>query len=119
MRSCLPDWRYCWESKKINEAKTIARGIYVYQLERWFSFYPRHRIFIGDSRELFENESHFYQTLFEFLGVKPIEIQDVEHRRKNRARYSEIPSDMKTKLDAFYQPYNNMLYDLLGYSFNW
>ncbi len=95
----------------------VSRGIYVEQMARWLSVFPREQFLVIKSEEFArEPERHFAQVL-DFLGLPPCQLP--EYRTHNAHGYDEMRRDTRTRLSDYYEPYNRQLYDLLGRNFGW
>ena len=58
------------------------------------------------------------QKVFRFLQL-PDQVVIVDTTPKNTRDYEPMPAELRTKLAAFYEPYNQRLYGLLGVDFGW
>jgi hypothetical protein len=105
-----PEARDMWEY--------VARGYYALQLELIFHLYPRDRVMVVDSADLFADTNTTCQQVFEFLGVEPFDVQP--SKVYNRGYYREkIDPRVAERLRAHYGPYNMMLQSMLGRQFSW
>lgn len=94
----------------------VARGIYVKQIKRWLSFFPREQMLILSSDDLRHNPQEVMDRVFAFLGLPsytPKKFTD-GHRR-----YRPMNPKMRKRLSEYYRPYNQQLEELLGMKFNW
>jgi hypothetical protein len=96
----------------------VARGYYALQLELLFSLYPRERVLVLDSADLFADTAAACQHVFDFLEVEPFEVQS--EKVYNRGYYREkIDPRIAERLRAHYRPYDELLQSLLGRQFDW
>ncbi len=95
----------------------LQRGIYHVQLKRWFSLFPRNHFFIIKSEDLFANPSTVLPQLCAFLGVKY--LPSLPFLKKNDLSYPSLSAEVRQKLEAFFQPHNEKLAELLGEEFRW
>jgi hypothetical protein len=96
----------------------VARGYYALQIELLFSLYPRDRVLVIDSAELFADTSATCQRVFEFLGVEPFDVR--ARKVLNRGYYSEaIDPRVAEQLRAHYEPYDALLRSMMGREFAW
>lgn len=98
-----------------------SRGLYAEQLERWMAHYPRERLLIIDSEDLFQSPAATYTRILEFLDLAPLLPQSFpnvsEHPRG--AGSAEVSSEARRRLaDAFIGP-NADLVQLLGHDLSW
>lgn len=96
----------------------VARGYYALQLESIFEFYPRERVVIIDSADLFADTNAVCQAIFKRIGLDPIEIRS--EKIYNRGYYREtIDPVAAQRLREHYLPYDELLCELLGRRFGW
>ena len=96
----------------------LARGYYALQLELLFQLYPRKRVHVIDSADLFADTSAACQRVFEFLGLEPFDVRP--SKVYNRGYYEEkIDPCVAERLRQHYRPYDELLKELLGASFRW
>jgi hypothetical protein len=93
------------------------RGLYILQIESLLRFYSRKQLLILITEHFFENEEKGFDTIYRFLNIEsctsiPYQKTRVGHYKK------EIPKADYEKLKAFYRPYNQKLYKLLGFRIN-
>jgi hypothetical protein len=96
----------------------VARGYYALQLELLFTLYPRDRVLIVDSGDLFADTAAICQQVFDFLGLETCEV----HSEKiyNRGYYREkIDPNVAERLRQHYRPYDELLTEVVGRSFSW
>ena len=104
--------------KTVGQATSNARGYYALQLELIYELYPRERVLVVDSAELFANTAAVCQRLFDFIGVAPFKVQTT--KVYNRGYYKEtIDPLVAEQLRDHYRPYDEMLAELTGRSFRW
>ena len=96
----------------------IGRGLYALQLRHWFQAYEaagksRADFFIIQSERFKHNKNNVYNDVLRFLGLDPV---DLPHEKEpNTGIYSaEMNPTTRARLEAFYAPYNQELYTLLG-----
>jgi hypothetical protein len=96
----------------------LARGYYALQLELLFELYPRKRVLVIDSAELFTATSATCQRVFGFLELEPFDVRP--SKVYNRGYYEEkIDPRVAERLRQHYRPYDELLKELLGRSFRW
>ena len=108
----------------------VFRSIYCDQLERWLSLYPREQIMIMQSEAFFRDPARHMAQAAEFLGLQPHDFSsDSELKRKYAGsvagdwappeKYPPMPGKTRKALRAFFAPYNQKLYDLVGQDYGW
>jgi hypothetical protein len=96
----------------------VARGYYALQLELLFTLYPRERVLVLDSADLFADTGATCQQVFSFLGVEAWEV----HPEKiyNRGYYREtIDPHVAERLRQHYRPYDELLCEIVARPFSW
>lgn len=96
----------------------VARGIYIRNVERWMNWFPEEQILILKSEEFFQNTYEVINQVFEFLGLDPFTIPRTDIKRKGEY-LTNMSEETRRKLDEFYAPYNEKLYQLLGVNMGW
>jgi hypothetical protein len=120
----VPEWekaygsfRKYWEAAKESDYYLIDKGIYVDTLCRWQKYYSKDQLLVLCSETLRAKTSVTYQKVLAFLDMPVHELSEIKFLRSNP--YSLMSENLKAEISAFYQPYNQRLYDVLGYSMGW
>jgi hypothetical protein len=101
----------------VGTASYVARGRYAEQLDRLFTFFPRDRVLVLRSEDLFETPAETLARLFDFLGLR---VANVSLRtRPGRPMYEPMPPAARARLVEYFRPHNERLYDLLGCDLGW
>jgi hypothetical protein len=95
----------------------LVRGIYVDQLERWHSFFPREQMLILKSEDFFRDPASTERAVCEFLGVPA--RQGAKYRRTAKRNYPELAPSTREFLSSYYSEHNRRLYEYLGRDFGW
>ena len=100
----------------------IYVALYYIHIQKWLSVAPRERFLFLTMEELSENDYHTGNQIWSFLKVPPLP-RDHKVRRiinkqviidyKNDPRLA-MRKDTREILKSFFQPYNQLLADLLG-----
>ena len=95
----------------------VKRGYYIEQIDKMVSLFGRENVFISISERCKQNTYVEYNKIFKFLEVRELKkdefpIQKNIHKRKYIISVSEKE---KEYLHELYKPYNEKLYDFLGY----
>jgi hypothetical protein len=96
----------------------VARGVYIAQLERWMSVFPREQFLIIKSEDFYENPQRVLQEALEYLGLRPWSPANFEAFNKRKYATDMKPATRK-RLEAYFEPYNQQLYDLIGRDLGW
>lgn len=95
----------------------VARGYYALQLELLLSVYPRNKVLLVDTASLTNDLPATCNRIFDFMGL---ESCDVTPKQSDDGEvHSQIDPRVAARLHDHYQPYDDLLADLLGQSFSW
>ncbi len=129
-------WSHFWFWKDTRRLTTVdlrnprldvlRKGIYYFQVKRWFCQFPEQKFMIIRSEDFFDDPPGVTEAVFKWLRIKPIEIRSVRYDpRRNMKQMNQEksipqpPEDVRKFLRKFYARYNKMLYDFLGVDFRW
>jgi hypothetical protein len=93
----------------------LTRGRYAEQLRKWFEWFSREQLLIIQSESLFNHAQAVLQGVSDFLnipGAAPLQIA-------NKGSYSKMSAQTRKQLLAYFEPYNQDLFDILGQEFDW
>ena len=94
------------------------RGLYLEQLRRWVQHFPRSRLLVLQSERLFREPAAVSATLYDFLGLRPYPLE--QYTAFYQGNYERgMPAELRTRLNAYFEPYNRELYQWLGEEFDW
>jgi hypothetical protein len=90
----------------------MARGRYAEQLERWFDHVGRDRILVVESESLFA-DPEVTERVSEWLGLPspPGPLPTMNEARRDE----DADPDVVDRLERYFVPHNENLFDLLGY----
>ena len=91
----------------------VEKGVYIKQIRNLLRYYDRSQLFIGIAEKFKREPVAETRKVFEFLGVTPMDVE-AEHRHV-RKYSSPMKDTTRELLENFYEPYNEELYDFLGY----
>lgn len=96
----------------------VHRGYYALQLEVLLDQYPRDRVLVVDSADLFDDTNAVCQQVFDFVGLKR---HDVPPKKiQNRGYYRErVDAETAALLREHYRPHDELLTELIGRRFRW
>jgi hypothetical protein len=95
----------------------LARGRYAEQLERWYDLFPRDRLLVLQSEEMFRDPGPVYEQVLDFLGLPRAEPP--EFGVFNVGRYPPMDGTTRRRLEDLFEPHNAVLFKLLGREFDW
>ena len=95
----------------------LARGRYAEQLARWLAVFPRERLLVVASEELFADPPRTYETVLDFLGVRRRPL--ARYARVNAAPSADLSAETCDRLRAYFVDSNRELSELVGQDFGW
>jgi Sulfotransferase domain len=95
----------------------LRRGLYAEQLERFSFFANRNRLLVVKSENLFTRRLEVLDRVLTFLKLPPFESTPAPPGR--RPTYEPMDPDTRRRLEGFFAPHNERLYDLLSTDFDW
>lgn len=95
----------------------LSRGIYVEQLQRWMSVFPREQFLILRSEDLYADPETTVNRVFEFLELP--EHHPSHYNRYNAGNYSPVPEPIRRQLRDYFRPHNRRLAQFLGWDLGW
>jgi hypothetical protein len=100
----------------------LSRSVYVDQLLRWSEYFDRDQMLALKSENLYENSVETVKTVLDFLGLPEWEPAASElPKRRNEGSYERGGMEPATrrKLEEFFRPHNERLYEYLGRDLGW
>lgn len=95
----------------------LRTGMYIEQLVDLMSLFPRNQVLILNSEAFRADPSNTFRNVFHFLGMPVWQL--TEFTKYNRGKYFPMDSSTKKKLQEYFRPYNQRLYEYLGVDFDW
>jgi hypothetical protein len=98
----------------------LLRGLYYEQLSRFYACFPREQLLILENGELRRDAPSTMRKVTEFVGLRDHDWERVTYKQSNKGEYKETMSDSaRQKLNEFFRPHNEKLYELLGVDYGW
>jgi hypothetical protein len=92
----------------------VHRGLYITQIKHLLKFFKRENLYVIITERYFNDEAKGFKEVCRFLGVPPALPETFEKHRVGH--YSAaIPAEPARKLSRFYLPFNEELFQFLGY----
>ncbi len=95
----------------------VERGHYEEQLRRYAEVFPRESLLILKSESFFDHPAVQWERLVRFLELRPLRLP--ESRAYNVGHYSEMPAEMRERLQRHFAPHNRRLAEAWGSEFLW
>jgi hypothetical protein len=105
------------EAIEQQDSSYLSRGIYVDQLLRWFEYFDKEQMLILKSEDFFKRTAETSRLVQEFLDL-PYRRLDLPPRKTNH-RYEPMDPAIRRRLEAYFEPHNQRLYEYLGVDFGW
>ena len=96
----------------------LIRGIYVDQLLRWSKFFDDEQMLVLKSEDFFKRTADTLKLVQDFLGL-PYERLDDLKSRKTSYKYEPMDPATRRRLEAYFEPHDQRLYEYLGEDFGW
>ena len=114
-----------WDNylQKANEGP-VGRSMYVVQLLHWYKALraigrdPSKEILVVRNEDLKEDPQAVLDQIYTFLGVSSESLIPEKTKQYMKSKYQNgnMSNETKRMLQEFYRPYNERLYDLLGWT---
>jgi hypothetical protein len=98
----------------------LARGRYAEQLQRWWRYFPRHRMLVLRSDELYDDPAAAYGRLLDFLDLpafQPASFRNWSYRETRTE--SHAPPEVRREVEPLLRGSNELLAAMLGPRFVW
>lgn len=96
----------------------VGRGLYIRQIEHWFSYFNPDRFLFLDFNDLGANPEKFYQRIYAFLNVSFDQHDHFLHKVKGDYK-DRMDTESHQLLSEYYSLPNRALFHLLGLKFGW
>lgn len=120
-RTARPPWGRSGHQYPLLRYSYVARGIYVDQLMAWERCYPRGRMLILRSEDLFARPTDIYREILEFLDLPPWQPRRFPNFSQAAPRTPHIGGldEARVWLSERLGPHNLRLYEWLGRDMGW
>jgi hypothetical protein len=95
----------------------VARGRYLEQLERWWAVFPRDRLLLVRSEDLYIDPAPAFVSIAEHLGVQT--WQPPAWSAYNASTSTGLAPQTRARLRAAFRGWNERLADATGRSWSW
>ncbi|MCF8423883.1 MAG: sulfotransferase domain-containing protein [Bacteroidia bacterium] len=96
----------------------VQTGIYFYQIEKYYNLFPKENILIIEHSELQNNHNNTIEKICNFLNL-PFETLPQKKINVSVKENKHDYDDVLKKINEFYKPYNEKLFQLIGKRYNW
>jgi hypothetical protein len=95
----------------------IARGRYEEQLRAWRRHFPAEQMFVASAESFQRDTGRVFSEILAFLGLR--DWTPREFPKHNSWRYPPMADATRSRLEDYFRPYNESLWELLGRKFDW
>lgn len=107
-------------SPNLRRYSYVSRGIYVDQLKEWHRYFDPEQLLILRSEDFFEDPIGVTKQVQRFVGLPRREPDIDAVKGRNVGGYkAEMASETRHRLQEYFEPHNQRLYDYLGRDFGW
>lgn len=104
-------WNFgCWSY--------LARSRYAEQVERWLELFPREQLLFLKAEDLFSAPAETHAAVHEFLGLPAVPSEQAAKLNAG-GEYAGLSPETRAKLQDYFRPHNERLYELIGADFGW
>lgn len=108
------------QNSEFEEPSFLRRGIYFPQIKRLYDLFGKNQVLVLGFNDLKQYQIQTLNKVLKFLDLQESDWNFLNDNTKNAKAYPEkISKEMEEKLTLFYEPYNKLLFDYLGYKINW
>jgi hypothetical protein len=94
-------------------------GIYFPAVEMWMKRFGREQVYILRAEDFFADPASAVCGIHEFLGIPPQRPEIHKIVNQNPMKAPPMDKESRQKLQAFYRPWNEKLYALIGRDTKW
>jgi hypothetical protein len=95
----------------------LSRGIYIDQLLLWSSFFRREQMLVLKSEDLFNDTTNALERVLDLLEMPHWAPE--AYSIPNKREYAGVSPLMRQRLNEYYKPHNQRLYEYLGVDLGW
>jgi hypothetical protein len=99
----------------------LSRGIYIDQLLHWFEFFSQEQMLILKSEDFFQRPVETLKVVLDFLDLPEWEPEalELQARRHEGGYRQKMDPSTRRRLETYFKPYNQRLYECLDVDFGW
>jgi hypothetical protein len=96
-----------------------TRGLYAEQLKRYFDLFERRQLLVLSSEEYFADPAKALHVLFSFLEINAGFLPPKLVPQETTGRDPTVPDAVYKQLQDYFEPRNEILFQLLGRNLGW
>jgi hypothetical protein len=99
----------------------LSRGVYVDQVKEWSKYFGEDQILVLKSEDFLERPRDALASVHEFLGLPPWEAVALgdDPEVSHKGSYKKLDPAIRERLESYFEPHNQRLYEFLGVDFGW
>jgi hypothetical protein len=97
----------------------LSRGIYVDQLVSWSRFFNEEQMLVLKSEDFFERPQEIMKLVWGFLDLPDWEFSVARARQRKGCYEQQMDPAIRVRLQDYFEPHNQRLYEYLGVDFGW
>jgi len=97
----------------------LARGVYVDQIKEWHEHFDPDQLLVLKSEDFFVRLQESLGEVSNFLGLPAWQPEVLSASLRNESDYVPMSPAVREKLESYFEPHNQRLYDYLGADFGW
>ena len=95
----------------------LSRSVYVDQLKSWHQYFGRDQLLVLKSEDMFERPQQVLNRAVGFCGLPEWDFGPL--KRADKPGYAPMDPRTRSRLESFFEPHNQRLYEYLGRDFGW
>jgi hypothetical protein len=88
------------------------------QLVEWYRFFDEEQILVLGSEGFFNDTQRSLESVLKFLDLEQWQPNTL-NPSKRKYQYDPMSPDTRRRLEEYFRPHNQRLYDYLGVDFGW
>jgi hypothetical protein len=97
----------------------LARGVYVDQLKEWHEHFEKDQLLVIKSEDFFARPEESLGGVFDFLELPVWRPELLSVSLRNESDYEPMDPATRERLESYFEPHNQRLYEYLGTDFGW
>ena len=97
----------------------VVKGLYALPLRQWIEGFGREKMLVLQAEKLFQEPDKVVQRACDFLGIANNFVKEFQVFNKGKKKLEGIDEGLLEELRAYYEPFNQELYELIGEEWNW
>ncbi|MFX0075457.1 MAG: sulfotransferase domain-containing protein [Candidatus Hermodarchaeota archaeon] len=95
----------------------LTRSIYINQVKRLLTYFPKEQVMIIKTEDFFQNPQKILNEVYKFLELPGYALDSF--KKHGFKGYAKLNETTKHNLVEYFKPYNKLLYQYLQRDFNW